>query len=507
MASILSQKRKHVLWLQWLLFVAVAYLLYFGGVGATSKALGLLLLLSLSAAINIGLIFLPAKYFYSSRFDSILLLPNIATVLLAIYLNGQSSSEFYLFFFIMLIMAAAGQKIETFFLVILTTSGLYALVAYNAGGFSFTSEFLVRIPFLFIVGLFFGYLLYLQKVAQQGLQAESNFTADLFEFGKALAQAEDLPILHSKVPELINEIMVTDACELVIFSQGRMIYRRIHTSKPPEAPLLDISKSIHETTYQSDQVFVSSAINRDPRFVHKEDFHLYAYQHYMGKSWKPGGDRSGLIAVYRHQKERWSEHDIKKFRFLTEQTALGLKYVHVLKEFQVQARTDGLTGLANRRYFYKRTEEELTRACNQSSSLSLVLFDLDNFKSINDSAGHAVGDETLRALATMLKEEARPGDLAGRLGGDEFAVLLPETDSEEAQQFCARLLERIKIPRTGHIPHFSISGGYSTFPHDSATISEFFTHADEALYFAKANGRDCARQYSKITVPPVELPT
>ena len=492
MTNIIIEKRKHVLRLQWLVVVAIAYLLYFGGFTQTANPFAVLLLIGVNTALNASLFLLPSRYFQSGIFDSVLVFSNLVMVLLAIYLTGQTGSDFYLFFFLVLMMAAAGQNFKTFFLVLIATIGLYILVAHRAGEFSFTIAFLIRVPFLFVVGVFFGYLLYIQKRMEQRLQAESEFTADLFEFGKALAQAEDLPILYSKIPNLINEIMMTDACELAIIDSEQITYR-CFDEQPDDAPTVDISESIHAATYRTDEIFLSSALQEESQFTKKQDFHLYPYRHYMAQSWKPEGRRAGLIAVYRNGKENWTRHDIKKFRFLTDQTVLGLQYVQILKEFQTQACTDGLTGLANHRYFSEKLEEEFVRAQSDETPLSLILMDVDHFKSINDTGGHATGDRILRSLAAILKDVTAPMGVAGRCGGDEFSVLLPKTDTDEALDVCRRLIEKVKT--LNEIPRFSVSLGCSTFPHDGASAPKLFAHADEALYSAKARGRGCVCHY------------
>jgi diguanylate cyclase (GGDEF)-like protein len=494
--NIIIEKRKHVLWLQWLLVVAIAYLLYFGGFAQTASPFAVLALIGVNAGLNASLLLLPSTYFHSRIFDSVLFFSNLVMVSLAIYLTGQSDSDFYLFFFLVLMMAAAGQNFKTFFLVLMATIGLYILMVYRAGVFSLTPAFLIRIPFLFIVGIFFGYLLYIQKFMAERLQSESEFTADLFEFGKALAQAEDLPILYSKIPKLINEIMMSDACELVIIDSEQIIYRCSH-EELDEVPTVDISESIHAASYRTDEIFISSALQQDSQFTEKQDFCLYPYPHYMAKSWKPEGHRAGLLAVYRNGKEKWNTHDIKKFQFLTDQTVLGLQYVQVLKEFQKQARVDGLTGLANYRYFSKKFEEEFVCAQREKTPLSLVLMDVDHFKSINDTKGHAAGDRILRSLAAVLKDATPSMDLAGRCGGDEFSVLLPKTDTDEALDVCQRLIEKVKT--LNQIPRFSISVGCSTFPHDADSAPKLFAHADRALYSAKARGRGCVCHYGETS--------
>jgi hypothetical protein len=246
-------------------------------------------------------------------------------------------------------------------------------MVYRTGDFEATEGFLLRIPFLFIVGLFFGYLVYVQKAGRDKIKAESEFTVDLFEFGKALVQADDLSTLYSRIPKLINGIMGTDACELALVGEGRITTQVFEGVDLEEGPSLEVARSIHESVCQTDEIVMATSLGEDPQFTEKEDAHRYPYQGYMGKSWKPAGGRpSGIIAVYRHTKNRWSSNDFKKFRFLADQTILGLQYVYVLKELEKEARTDGLTGLANYRYFSERIEEEFTRTKRRSNPLSLI---------------------------------------------------------------------------------------------------------------------------------------
>ena len=348
------------------------------------------------------------------------------------------------------------------------------------------------------MGLFFGYLVYFQNLARRKQQKETEIKSDFFDFGEALVETGELQVLYSKIPKLINDIMMADGCELAIVEGERITHRICQGFTPQESSALDLSQSIHQATYQSTEIYTSSALNQDPQLAEKKDAHLYPFQSYMGKSWRSVARPSGLIAVYRHEQEQWNPHDIKQFQFLTGQTILALQHLQVLKEVEVQARTDELTGLANHRYFSERVEQEFARARRQNTPLSLVLLDMDHFKAINDESGHAVGDETLRCLATMLRNTTRSMDLPGRCGGDEFGVLLPASDKEGAGAFAQRLIEEVKTLESSQVPNFSISVGSSTFPNNSTTIAELFAHADEALYFAKAQGRGTTCHYSNI---------
>lgn len=341
-------------------------------------------------------------------------------------------------------------------------------------------------------------MLFLSRLLRNGNEAE--FTGDLFEFGKALVQTKDVETLYTKIPTLINVIMGTDSCELALVEEKRITRRVLAHSESEQSPVLEIEKSIHENTFQSDTVEVQGNLLEDSDLYQKEDFALYPdLRSYMGKAWKSDGGLSGLIAVYRKKKNSWSTQDFKKFRFLTDQTVLTLQYVHLLKELETQAHTDGLTGLVNFRRFSERVEEEFFRAHRSNAPLSVILMDVDRFKLINDNWGHAVGDEILQNLSGVLKITSRLMDVPARRGGDEFALLLPETGEDEVRQFSQRLMESVAaLDNMKDLPSFSISVGSATFPQNCSNISELLEHADQALYVSKAQGRACASHYADI---------
>jgi diguanylate cyclase (GGDEF)-like protein len=504
MSAISPEKRKHLLWLQWLLILGMAYLLAFNPPKEPASTAAILVLVTLTILLIAGLFILPLKYLSDPRVIIFLVSLNIVMVSVAIYLTNKGNSDFYLFFFIILMMAAAAQNSKAFVIGTMITSGLYVLVVYRTGVFTFTEGFLLRIPFLFIVGLFFGYLVYLQKQEKEELKPVAEPASDLFEFGKVLVEAKDLQVLQSKLPKLFNDIMRSDACELAIIEGERIteqISEGLEDQEPEQSSSLDISKSIHHETYQSGDICLASDLSQDPQFAEKEDAHLYPYQSYMGKSLKSLGRPSTLIAVYHKDQKRWSKDDINKFQFLMGQTELGLQHAQAIKKLETQARTDDLTGLANYAYFSERMDQEFARARRHNIPLSLMVVDMDHFKKINDESGHAIGNELLRYLASVLLDTTRPMDLAGRCGGDEFVMLLPSTDIEGVGALSQRLIEEIKNHDSNDLPNFSISVGCSTFPENSITLAELLAHADEALYFAKSKGRGSAFHYSNISSP------
>jgi diguanylate cyclase (GGDEF)-like protein len=158
---------------------------------------------------------------------------------------------------------------------------------------------------------------------------------------------------------------------------------------------------------------------------------------------------------------------------------------------------DGLTGLFNRRHFDEALAIEWRRAARSRSTLSLLMLDIDFFKSFNDTAGHQAGDECLRRVAeTLLACVQRAGDLVARYGGEEFAVLLPETDAGHALQIANRVRERIEALELEHpaspLGHVTISVGVASVipPRDGSGPGDFVRVADAALYDAKRQGRN-----------------
>lgn len=158
-------------------------------------------------------------------------------------------------------------------------------------------------------------------------------------------------------------------------------------------------------------------------------------------------------------------------------------------EYEQLSVTDPLTGLLNRRYLEERIAEEIVRSKRHRFSLSLMMLDVDDFKSYNDRYGHLAGDTALRTVAEILKETLRGADVAARYGGEEFAILLPQTSSEEAAQIGERIRRRIE---RAEFPHrtVTISVGIASCSQEVDTPRDIISAADVALYAAKNSGRN-----------------
>jgi diguanylate cyclase (GGDEF)-like protein len=156
-------------------------------------------------------------------------------------------------------------------------------------------------------------------------------------------------------------------------------------------------------------------------------------------------------------------------------------------ELAYKARHDALTDLLNHTAFRHELELELERAERYTHGVTLVFFDFDRFKQINDTYGHREGDLALRRIAQLLQNELRRSDLAGRMGGDEFAAFLVESDEQTGPNFLERLHQRIdELIASGELRvPISLSAGLSQYPSEAGDVDALFQLADERLYEAK----------------------
>ncbi len=172
-----------------------------------------------------------------------------------------------------------------------------------------------------------------------------------------------------------------------------------------------------------------------------------------------------------------------------------------MADFRRASITDNLTGLYNYGYFIDRLKHEQFRADRDRSHFSVILFDLDRFKKINDTYGHEKGNVLIRSVAEILKMNARRMDTVARYGGEEFVVLMPESRGAELEmaERIRKKIEETEFVGMAEFPiRITVSGGICTYPSDAASALDILTRADKALYFAKETGRNRTQTYSRI---------
>jgi diguanylate cyclase (GGDEF)-like protein len=178
--------------------------------------------------------------------------------------------------------------------------------------------------------------------------------------------------------------------------------------------------------------------------------------------------------------------------FMVSVKKLKLRIDDSRREIERLAVTDDLTGLYNRRYFFKKLDEEFERTRRYGQTLSLIITDVDNFKSFNDSYGHQAGDDILREVAGLIKKSCRESDTPARYGGEEFAIILPATTRDGAAAMADKLRKKVSESRiSGHDFAVTISLGISVLtPEGAYSPTALIYDADSALYRAKEEGKN-----------------
>ena len=197
----------------------------------------------------------------------------------------------------------------------------------------------------------------------------------------------------------------------------------------------------------------------------------------------------GMLTVFTRSSSRtFSRDDRRDLEELAERAGPAIDNARRFREARQLADLDALTGLHNRRYFHDTLAREVARAHRYDRRLALIIFDLDDFKAINDRIGHLSGDAVLADAADVISSVVRSADIACRVGGDEFAVILPESGMQEAEQLYARLQQELAQRPLADAGRIRLSAGVAELARDDDSRS-FFERADDALYSAKEAGK------------------
>jgi len=199
----------------------------------------------------------------------------------------------------------------------------------------------------------------------------------------------------------------------------------------------------------------------------------------------------GTLNVWREDEPAWfaPEESLLLRRFAS-LAAMAYANSTQREQLRIQALTDELTGLFNRRHFEHCLTRVLRDERDRGGPTSVVYFDVDAFKAINDTFGHAVGDQVLREFSEVLRAESRRDDIPCRTGGEEFSLVLPRTSREEARHVAHRVVDAVRAARLGPRRNLTVSAGVATSPDSSGDRECLVRQADEHLMRAKREGRD-----------------
>ena len=243
--------------------------------------------------------------------------------------------------------------------------------------------------------------------------------------------------------------------------------------------------------FETGEPIIASRLADDPSFVAGESsfarsiicIPMVVYDEVLGV----------INLTNRKDSAEFTSEDMELLKAVADQAAVAYNK-HQLWDMSI---TDSLTGLYDRRYFKIRLMDESQRAERYDKKLSIAMADLDNFKAINDTYGHGVGDQFLIAIGSYLQINVRNVDLVARYGGEEFIMFFPETDNDTARSLTERIRQGVSRIRIPSYPGITISFGIATYPVDGEDMNDLIRRADMAMYAAKQLGRNRVVAYTK----------
>ena len=317
--------------------------------------------------------------------------------------------------------------------------------------------------------------------------------AALYDVGLATAGEISLDDLARLAVDNATRLTQTDGAMIALADDdGRFIIRAINNSKLPElrddvgVPLVGIALASVRTR---EAVIVTdyAAHPESNPLLHgtiKSALALPLIAH---------GDLVGTMTLYSSRTRHWGIDTQRMFRLYAAQAAIAIANARLLGESRRLASDDPLTGLTNRRVLVERLESEAAEARRHGDAFCVILCDVDGLKTVNDSAGHLVGDSVLRSVASTLRATARTEDIVARFGGDEFVLLLPRTGLDAARMLATRLARELpeRTYMWGGTPHAlpRVSIGIAAFPEDGLLADQLIAKADERMYADKARAR------------------
>jgi two-component system cell cycle response regulator len=212
----------------------------------------------------------------------------------------------------------------------------------------------------------------------------------------------------------------------------------------------------------------------------------------------------GTVVLGARRAGAFGPEAVRQLEVVAMQAAESIWRGRLFEQTERLATTDGLTGLTNHRTLQARLDEHVAQAQRYGKKLSVILCDIDHFKTVNDTYGHPVGDQVLRGVARTLSRDARQTDVVARYGGEEFAVVMPETDAAGAMVIAERIRERIAkmVVETDQGPlRVTMSLGVATFPEDGSRKADLVERADACLYHAKRHGRNQSVSAAALKAP------
>ncbi len=320
------------------------------------------------------------------------------------------------------------------------------------------------------------------------------------ELGKVLTSTLELPEVLGRMMEIVHELLKASQWSMLLVDEktGRLRFE-IAVGEGADAIKgcsLEMGEGVAGWVAERGVSLLVEDVQTDPRWCDRFD-RTSGFQtgSILAVPMKVRGEVLGIIELVSEAGDAsFEESDLRVLSIIGDFGAIAIQNAKSFAKIQALSMQDEHTGLYNARYLHKALSSEIQRAHRHDAKLSLVFFDLDRFKSVNDAHGHLAGSALLAEVGDVLRGICRNSDIACRYGGDEFIVLLPETGRVGAKRCAERMRSAVAarpflLGSSGPI-RITASFGVATFPDDAEDLEALLGRADTAMYAAKARGRD-----------------
>ncbi|PZR10161.1 MAG: diguanylate cyclase [Archangium gephyra] len=321
----------------------------------------------------------------------------------------------------------------------------------------------------------------------------------LFELSRTIASTLDLEeVLHRVTSEVPGKLDVQKFSVMLLNAAGELEVLNAHPANVgSEGLTFAVGEGVCGHAARQRRRHYAPDLENEPLFKVKGE---KVRGSLLSVPMVRGEELLGVLNFERSAPNAFPPADQDFFVAVADQIALAVQNARLHEHTLELSVTDPLTGVPNRRYLYQQLESELARASRFDSPLSMVMVDIDHFKLLNDTAGHSAGDDVLRKVAQLMKQNLRKVDTLARYGGEEFIVLLPQIDRTEAAEVAEKLRRAIaesgiEQGRTQPLGKVTISVGVATMPRDANDDVKLIDSADAALYASKRGGRNKVTSY------------
>jgi diguanylate cyclase (GGDEF)-like protein len=365
-------------------------------------------------------------------------------------------------------------------------AGILMMSIYRRGGFY--PALFVFIPYMALV---YTYRMYMNMVV-----INRELTA-LYDMAATMTSTLDIQEVLETVLTSIQSVAPWDTACLFVYQQNALVPAIYDGFNDPafKNTRIQLGEGIIGCSLLKGKGEIVNNCERDPRFKPLPGYPPKT-KSMIVVPLITGNELIGAITLTSNKNYIYTKKHLTLTSILASQAAVAISNAKLFDRTAQLAITDGLTKLYNYRYIYEELERQVNRVKCTGGVFSLIIIDIDYFKSYNDMYGHLVGDEILSNLAEVLKNNVRSQDVVGRYGGEEFAIILPNASSTEAAGIAERIravVEKTEMARSvsGKKIFITISAGVASYPEDALSVDDLVSKADKALLFgAKQEGRN-----------------